>query len=63
MEHATVNPPHLTYENISNALLQTAEAITTQEQAVTAQAQAMTAQANGEVMLVLINKSILWIPV
>ena len=41
MEHAQVNPPPLTNENI-----RTAQAITTQAQAATTQVQAMTDQAN-----------------
>ena len=63
MQHAPVNPLPLTYEIIRTALLQMAKAITTQEQAATAQAQAMTGQANLEVVPVLINKSLLWLPV
>ena len=50
MEHAPVNPPYLTNENIRAALLQMAQAITTQTQVSTTQAQAMTAKANREVV-------------
>ena len=42
MEHAQVNPPPLTNENI-----RTAQAITTQAQAAMSQAQGMTAKQTG----------------
>ncbi|XP_069148135.1 uncharacterized protein [Solanum lycopersicum] len=45
-----MNPPPLMDENISPALFQIAQAITTQAQAATAQAQPMTSQANREVV-------------
>ena len=63
MEHAPVNPSPLTDDNIRTALLQMSQAIITQAQMTTAQAQAMTAQANQEVVPILINKSLLWLPV
>ena len=45
-DHAPMNPPALTDENIRDALFQIAQPITTQAQSATAQAQAMTTQAN-----------------
>ncbi|XP_069148114.1 uncharacterized protein [Solanum lycopersicum] len=49
IEQAPVIPPPLMDENIRAALLQMAQAITTQEQAATTRAQSLTAQASGEV--------------
>ena len=44
------DPPPLMDENIRDALLQMAQAITTQEPAVTAEVQAMTAQSNRDIV-------------
>ena len=47
MEHAPVDPPPFVDENIRSALLQMAQAITTQAQAAMSQAQGMTAKQIG----------------
>ena len=56
MEQASVNPPPFTDGDISHALIKLAEA-------AIVQAQAITTHENQEVVPVLINKLLLWLPV